>query len=120
MGVKGSSAQLVEKEIEGGNSAVPGNDEISAGVSWRFIRAARYPLNPSAIAHFLGLGNWLISKVRMSSPDCARDAINLVAAAVGARFGVVEDAIFGPELVDSRAPARGIAFTEDVAKISDQ
>jgi hypothetical protein len=39
---------------------------------------------------------------------------------VDARFGVVEHAIFGPELVDGGPPARGIIFTEDVAKISDQ
>src|ERR1700751_3664993 len=38
-----SSRQLVEKKIEGGNPAVPGNDEVSPGVSWRFTRAARYP-----------------------------------------------------------------------------
>jgi hypothetical protein len=32
--IGGGSGQLVEKEINGGNSAVPGNDEISPGVSW--------------------------------------------------------------------------------------
>ena len=37
---------LVEKEVKGGNSAVPNNDEISPGLRWRLIRAARYPLNP--------------------------------------------------------------------------
>src|SRR4051812_19731877 len=45
-----SSGYLVEKEIKGGNTAVPGNDEISPGVSWRFARAARDPLDPPAIA----------------------------------------------------------------------
>jgi hypothetical protein len=39
---------------------------------------------------------------------------------VAARFGVVEHAIFGPEFVDGRAPTRGIVFTENLAKISDQ
>ena len=64
-----SSGELVEKEIQGGNPAVLGNDEISPGVSWRLARAARYPLDPPAIAHFLGSGNWLISKVRVRVKD---------------------------------------------------
>ena len=49
-----------------------------------------------------------------------RDEIDRVAAPVGAAVGIVEHAIFGPELVDGRAPARGVAFTEDVAKIAGQ
>src|SRR4029453_1702706 len=114
------SGWLVEKEIKGGNPAVPGNDEISPGVSWRLTRPARYPFDPAAIAQFLGFCNWLISKVRMSSPDSACDTINLVAATVNTRFGVIEHAIFGPDLVDSRAPTRGIVFTEDVLKIAGQ
>jgi hypothetical protein len=32
--------KLVEKQVNGGNSAVPSNDEISPGVSWRLTRAA--------------------------------------------------------------------------------
>jgi hypothetical protein len=56
----------------------------------------------------------------VSSPDRARDTIDLVAATVDARFGVEEHAIFRPDLVDRSAPTRGIVFTEDVAKISDQ
>jgi len=59
--------QLVEKKIDGGNPAVPGNDEISTSVCWRLTMAARYPLDPPAIAHFLRLGYWLISKVRVSN-----------------------------------------------------
>ena len=90
---------MCRKEIKGGNPAVPDNDEISPGVSWRLTRPARYPFDPAAIAEFLGLGNWLISKVRVSSPDRARDAI---------------------DLVDGRAPAGGIVFTEDVAKIAGE
>ena len=43
----------------------------------------------------------MILKVRVSSPDRARDAIDLVAATVDARFGVVERAIFGPDLVET-------------------
>ena len=56
----------------------------------------------------------------MSSPDRACDAIDLVAATVDAPAGVVEHAIFGEDLVDGRAPTRGVVFTEDVAKIADQ
>jgi hypothetical protein len=54
----------------------------------------------------------------VSSPDRARNAINLVAATVDARFGIIEHAVFGPDLVDSRAPTRGIVLTEDVLKIA--
>src|SRR4029077_6130289 len=118
--LESSSGQLVEKEIKGGNPAVPGNDEISPGVSWRFTRPARYPFDPAAIAQFLGFGNWLILKVRVSSLDRARDSIDLVAATMDARFWVVEHAIFGPDLVDGRAPSRGVVFTEDVAQIAGQ
>ena len=50
----------------------------------------------------------------------ARNAINLIAATVDAGFGVVEHAIFGPDLVDSRAPTHGIVLTEDVLKIAGQ
>src|SRR3989449_8839157 len=100
------------------NPAVSGNDEISPGVSWRLTRAARYPLDPPAIAQFLRFCNWLISKVRVSSPDRARNAINLVAATVDAGFGIIEHTVFGPHLVDSRAPTRGIVLTEDVLKIA--
>src|SRR4029077_10878579 len=109
--------KLVEKEIKGGNPAIPGNDEISPGVSWRLTRAARYPLDSAAIAQFLRFCNWLISKVRVSSLDGARDAIHLVAATVYARFGVVEHAVFGPDLIDDCAPERGIVFTENLLKI---
>ena len=56
----------------------------------------------------------------MSSPDSACDTIDLVAATVDARFWVVEHAIFGPDLIDGRAPARGVVFTEDVVKIAGQ
>jgi hypothetical protein len=82
--------QLVEKKIDGCNPPVPGNDEISTSVSWRAARAARYPLDPPAIAYFLGLGYWLISKVGVSSLDRARDSIDLVAASVDASLGIVE------------------------------
>jgi hypothetical protein len=74
--------KLVEKKINGGNPAVSGNDEISTSVCWRLTRAARYPLDPPAIAHFFRFGYWLIPKVRVSSLDHARDLIDLVAASV--------------------------------------
>jgi hypothetical protein len=54
----------------------------------------------------------------MSSPDRACDAINLFAATVDAPAGVVEDAIFGEDLVDGHAATGGIVFTEDVVKIA--
>src|SRR5689334_20224690 len=62
----------------------------------------------------------MISKIRMSRLDRPCDAIDLVAATVDAFVGIVEHAIFGEYLVDGRAPAHGVVFTEDVAKISDQ
>ncbi|HEV2688198.1 MAG TPA: hypothetical protein VGV35_06580, partial [Bryobacteraceae bacterium] len=114
------SGQFVEKEVDSGNPPVPGNDEISPGVSRRLTGAARYPSDPPGIAQFLGLGNWLISKVRVSRLDGARDAIDLVASTMGSTFGVVEYTIFGEDLVDGRASPRGVIFTENVAKISDQ
>ena len=104
-------SQLVEKEIKGGNTAVPGNDEISTSVCWRLTRAARYPLDPPAIAHFLRLGYWLISKVRVSSLDRARDSIDLVAASVDASLGIVEHAVFGEDFVNCRAPRRRVVLT---------
>src|SRR6202140_3257691 len=112
--------QLVEKKINGGNPAIPGNDEISTSVCWRLTRAARSPLDPPAIAHFLRLGYWLISKVRVSSLDRARDSIDLVAASVDASLGIVEHAIFGEDLVNRRAPTRRVVLTEDVVKIAGQ
>ena len=110
--------QLVEKKINGCNPALPGNNEITTGVSWRVTRSARDPLNPPAVAYFLGLAYRLISKVRVSSPDHARDAIDLVAATVDARTGLVEHAIFGEDLVNRRAPTCRIDLTEDVVKIA--
>ncbi len=59
-------------------------------------------MDPSAIAYFLRLGNWLISKVRVSGLDRARDAIDLIAAIIDAP-GLVEHTIFGEDLFDCRA-----------------
>jgi len=35
--VDSGSGKFVEKQIEGGNPAVAGDDEISPGVSWRLV-----------------------------------------------------------------------------------
>jgi hypothetical protein len=110
--------QLVEKKIDGGNPAVPGNDEITTSVCWRLTMAARYPLDPPAIAHFLRLGYWLISKVRVSS--LTAPATRLVAASVDASLGILEHALIGEDFVNRRAPTRRIVLTEDVVKITDQ
>src|SRR2546429_2464819 len=94
--------------------------EVGPGVRRRRTGQPRSPSAPPAIAQFLGPGNWLISEVRVSSPDRARDAIDLVAATVDALGGVVEDAIFGEDVVDSRAPPLGVVFTEDIVKVARQ
>src|SRR5258706_7450772 len=115
-----SSGPLVEKHIKRYDPPVPHDDEIPPGVSWHFTRASRYPWNHPCIAIFLRSGSHLIPKVRMSRLDRARDAIDRVAAADGALVRIVEHAIFGPELVDGRAPTRRVVLTEDVVKIADQ
>jgi len=110
-----SSGPLVEKHVKRYDPAVPHDDEIPPGVSRHFTRASRYPWNHPCIAIFLRSGSHLISKVRMSRLDRARDAIDLVAATNSALAGIVEHSIFGPEFVDGRAPTRGIVFTKHVA-----
>src|SRR6185295_8482130 len=80
----------------------------------------RYPLEPPAVAQLLGLGNWLILKVRVSRPDRACDTIDLVAATVCSAVRIVEYAIFGEDLVDRRAPACRVAFTKYVLQIAGQ
>src|ERR1700693_4499763 len=110
--------QLDKKKITGCTPPAGDNDKISPSVSWRVTRAAR--LDPPAIAYFLGLGYWLISKVRVSSLDRARDSIDLVAASVDASLGIVEQAIFGEDLVYRRAPARRGVVNADVVKIAGQ
>src|SRR5258708_21660213 len=87
---------------------------------WRLTRAARTPLAPPAIAHFLRLGYWLISKVRVSSLDLARDSIDIVAASVDASLGIVEHAIFREDFVNCRAPPRRVVLTEDGGKVACQ
>ena len=67
-----------------------------------------------------GFGYWLISKVRVSSLDLARDSIDLVAASVDASLGIVEHAIFREDFVNCRAPPRRVVLTEDVVKVACQ
>ena len=57
--------QLVEKEINGCNAAIAGDDEISPGIGWRLTWAAQYPSDPPAITHLLGLGNHLIPEISL-------------------------------------------------------
>jgi hypothetical protein len=70
-----------------------------------------YPWDAAAIAHLLGLGSWLIAKVGMSRLDSACDAIDLVAATVSTLAGIVENDIFGVDLVDRCASARRRSFS---------
>jgi hypothetical protein len=93
---------------------------IAGDPIYHITLAARYPFNPSAIAQLLGRGNRLILKVRVSVPDLACDAIDLDSAAECTPRRIVKRAIFVVDLVDGRAPARGVVFTEDVAKTADQ
>src|ERR1700746_1268504 len=115
-----SSGQLVEKEVESGDAAVAGDEEIGPRVRRRLAGTARHPLYATAIAQFLGLGNGLILKVGMSSLDRARDAVDFVATAKGAFSRVVEHAILVPEFVEGGATARGVVFPEDIGKIAEQ
>ena len=55
----------------------------------------------------------------MSRLDRARDTIDLFATTMHA-LGLVEHAIFGEYLVDGRATACGVVFTEDVVKVAGQ
>jgi hypothetical protein len=52
--------------------------------------------------------------------DRARDAVDFVTATIDSLAGVVKNSIFSVNLVDGGAPASGIVFTEDIAKIADQ
>ena len=119
MWAKSTSGSLVEKEIDGGNPAISRNDEISSGVSGRFTGAARYPLDPPAIAQFLWRGNGLVPKVRVSRLDRASDPMDLIAATVGAS-GLIEHAVLGEDLIDGCPSTDGVVFTEDILEIADE
>src|SRR5579871_1001011 len=115
-----NSGDLVEKEIKRGNPAIARNDEITPGVSWRLTRPAGHPADQPAIARFRRLRTGLISEFRVSSLDRPCDSIDLVAPTIDSLARVVENAIFGVELVNCVAPASGIIFSEDITKIADQ
>jgi hypothetical protein len=53
----------------------------------------------------------------MSRLDCACDAIDLVAATVDTLAGIVENDIFGVEVVNRCASPLRVDFTEDVLKV---
>ena len=55
----------------------------------------------------------------MTGPDHAGDAMDLVAATEHA-IAVVVHGVFVEDLVDGRAPTRGVVFTERVVEIADQ
>jgi hypothetical protein len=89
LAAESSSGQLVEKEVESGDAAVAGDEEISSGIRRRHAGAARYPFDAAAIAQFLGLGNGLILKVGVSRLDRAGDAVDFVAASGSVRYRLV-------------------------------
>src|ERR1700719_4209008 len=60
-------AGAIEKEIEGGNPAVPGDEEISPGVGWRLAGGTRLPPDPRDITQLLRRGDRLVLKGRMRS-----------------------------------------------------
>jgi hypothetical protein len=117
LAAESSSGQLVEKEVESGDAAVAGDEEISSGVRRRRAGPASYPFDAAPIAQFLGLGNGLILKVGVSRLDRASDAVDFVAASKGALTRVVEHAILVPELVEGGAAARWVIFAKYVAQI---
>lgn len=109
---------LVEEEINGGNPAVPGDNEVRTGDYWGFARPALQPLDSTTITNFFRPGNHPISKVRVLSPKRTRYPIDLGAASINILVGFIENDIFGEYLVDGRAATRRIVFTEDVMKIA--
>src|SRR5258708_40172067 len=48
------------------------------------------------------------------------NTINLITTSVDASVGIVEHAIFVPDVVDGRAPTRGVIFAKHVAQITKQ
>jgi hypothetical protein len=87
--------------------AIPGDDEIRTCVSRRRARRAFYPWDPPAVSHFLRIGCWLISEVRVTSPKRASGSMDLVAATVDAAHGIIENAFIGEDLVNRRGDAPG-------------
>jgi hypothetical protein len=111
--------KLVKKEINVGDLAIPGDDEIGSGDSQRLARAALHPTDPPHIAHHLRRGERLLQEVRMCSLDYTRDAVDLVATAVTAA-GLVEYGVFVEDLVDRCASTHGINLSEHVVEVTKQ
>src|SRR5689334_20790262 len=105
------SGQFIEKEIDRSNSSVTSNDEISSGVSWRFTRATLYPLDSSDVSQFLGRGNRLVSKIRVSSSELACNPIDLVVTTMNAVW-LVEYTVFSENLLDGYSPTCGVVLTK--------
>jgi hypothetical protein len=55
----------------------------------------------------------------MHGLDCAGDSLDFIATVISAP-GLIEDAVFGEDLVDGRASARRIVFAEHVMQIAGQ
>src|SRR5437899_2154852 len=114
------SGQAVEKEIDGGNATVPGDDKIGSRVSWWFAASARYPSNPSGITQFLGREEELIFEIWMCCFYLTSNTINLVTATKYAAFGVIEYCVFVKDLVDCSPTKDGVIFAKYVAQITKQ
>src|SRR4029453_18776767 len=77
------------------------------------------PTDPPPFAHHVRRGERLISEVRMTSLDHARDAVDLVATAINA-LGLVEYGVFVEDLVDRCASTHGINLSEHVMEVAKQ
>ena len=78
------------------------------------------PIARAAVARFLGLTDWLIPKVMVSSPELARDAVDLGAATKYTAFWVLEYCVFVKDLMDCSATTHGVILAEYVAQITKQ
>jgi hypothetical protein len=99
-------------------SAIAGNDEIGPGVSWRLARAALHPADPPTVARYFGLANWLIAKVRVGSPELARDAVDLAAATKYTALWVIEYRVLVNHLMDCSATTHRVIFAKYFAQIT--
>jgi hypothetical protein len=118
--LKRTLRKIVEKEIERSNATVAGDDKIGSRVSRRFAGSARYPANPSGITQFLGRGEGLIPKIWMCCFYHTSYTINFVTTTKCTAFGVIEHAIFVPELGYGGATTHGVIFAKYVAQITKQ
>ncbi len=100
--------QLVEKEIDGCDPAIPRNDEVGTGISRGLAGAPRHPTNAASVSPLFGFGKRLKFEIRVSRLNRALDAVDLFTASIHAAIRIVEYAIFGEDLVDGRTPAGGV------------